>query len=637
MSLSEKIKSIPVLLSIYIFCLYIIFGFDVWQHFWYNLAYLIREKQSTSSYYAHISELHSLKYAYRHIFSLYLTNIWLYLSLSVLIKAVLVVIVYLVASKMVNRQLSVLVVILFTYSATYVFHGVIANGIWGCAIFMPASISALFSLLFIYFWLRGDYVISFILAGIAVQFHALYGIGVFAFMFLGGLYAIGASSNEPKAIKKNVIGILVFFSFVGYALITDYRSLEVQNVSGIAIQDWYRYVRLTEAANALISFSLLNYGYGFVTLMMAGTVFSVRRKNKQVFDYVVIGGAVTLVVFLIIEALHYYGIFFGKLSELFIGIQLKRGIWVAVFFSLISIFSEYIYNEKKHFDYITATFIVAMLFPTVSTLASLIFLFCALFFRTDKHAVILIGATYVFLAASAILMGNIELSREIRSLLPLAVVLMSIFVVKNVTRNPSFNVVFMSITICLLLSLVYSLKIDRFNESVRMLNKIDISVAKKSRDFMAQIDGYDRDVIYDESLSRFFEAIEKTKKGGVIQLPLVSSNYFSPLYYNSMFFINNVAIQMFSKTLFERLIDNLSLFWDRSLLLSVLESGKLADKSFFKEFDKHFEAADRVVLSRAKAEVGLRYYVISKMRAEISDLFVFKGDHYYVYDLEKLQ
>lgn len=635
--LSEKLKSIPVLLLIYSFCLCIIYGFDVWQHFVYNLSYLIREKQSTMSFQTLTSDIHSLKYVYRNIFAPYLTNTWLYLSLSALIKALLVMMVYFVVSKMLNRRLSILAAIIFTYSGVYVIHGAIANGIWGPAIFMPASLSALFSLLFIYFWLRGNYIFAFILAGIAVQFHALYAISVFVFIFLGGLYAIGTSANKPKAIKQNIIGMLTFFSFIGLALITDYKGFDLHVFSGIAIQYWHRFARLTDPDDMLIGYSLLDYGYGFFTLLISGTIFSMRRKNKQVFDYLAIGGMVTLVLFLIIEALHYYGIFFGKLSELFIGLQLRRGVWIAVLFGLISIVSEFVHNEKKHFDYVAATFIVAMCFPTVVTITFLILLFCALFFRADRYAVILIGAAYVVLVASAILMGNVELRREIMSLLPLAVVLMSIFAVKNLPRIASYNVVVMSITICILLHLAYSIKMDRFNESIHLLTNVDISVPQERRNFMAQLGGYDQDVIYDEPMARFLNAKEKSQKDVVIQMPLASSEYFSALYYNSLFYVDNRPVYMFSKTIFERWINKISLFWDRPVLLSFLESGKFGKTSFLKEFDKHFEAADRVVLSRAKTERGIRYYVISKMRAEISDLFVFKGDHYYVYDLEKLQ
>lgn len=635
--LSERKKSIPILLSIYIFCLFTIHGFGVLQHLVYNLSYFysLPGKQITSSFYSITSNIFSFKYIYPNIIVPYLTNASLYIVLAALIKALLVLMVYLIVSKMLNRQLSILVTILFTYTATCVTHGVIANGIWGEAIFVPASLSALFSLLFIYLWLRGNYIFAFIMAGIAVQFHALYGIGALVFMFLGGMYAIETSEHKQKAIAKNIIGIFVFLSFVGYALIMDYAGLELNAVSGLAIQDWYRFRRLTDPTETLLSYSILNYGYGFFTLIIAGSAFSWRRKDKQSFDYFTIGALVTLVFFLTIEVFHYYGIFFGKLSELFIGLQLRRGVWIAAFFGLISIVSEFAYNEKKNNNYVVATFIVTMFFPTLLTFTFLILLFCILFYRSDKHVVILIGAAYIFLAVSAILSrGTIVSSREIMSLLPLAVVLMSVFAVKNVPRIASFNVVSMSVAICLLLAIANSIKIDRFTESVKLLTNADLSVPQGRRDFIVQIDQPEK--IYDESLARFLESKENSQKHALLQIPLVHTTYFSELYYNSPFLVNNSNPHPYSNKLFERWIDNLSLFWDRRVLLTFIESGRFNLQSFSGEFDKRFEAAGRVELSMAKTKQGLRYYVISKKRTDLSDLFVFKGNHYYVYDLEKL-
>ncbi len=264
-----------------------------------------------------------------------------YSILTVLYKSCCIFLLNEILKKFFKKKLSILFSILFFLAPTYYSHGMIVNGAWSAHMFINASASFLFSLLALLLLLKKNYLISIIFCSISLNFHPLYGIN-FTIYFLF-FYLI----SENKNIFSYLYLSLIIFSIF---IISNISSIEaIPSDSELSVKQWMQntfYFNTNDFSylNNLIDF---NFNLIFLSAYFFYNFFKIKRFEEL--DKFIFISILFNFLIILIELFHSLDFNFGVLSEYFIQLQLRRGVWILHLFLLIYFFKEiFLVNNNKN-------------------------------------------------------------------------------------------------------------------------------------------------------------------------------------------------------------------------------------------------------------------------------------------------
>jgi len=241
-------------------------------------------------------------------------------------------------------------------------------------LFDRKSFAIFFLLLGFYYVLNYRIISGYLLLTLAIFLHPLAGIASITFFLLPFLIFSykNSYSKFPSLMIKSTI-LIVPIIILMYA--KQYYALPISDHL-ISINDWYDYVARSEPDDAFMRFTLReNF---VVSLLLIASYLNIKNPDSNSLLRVMFNVQIAILAIIVtVEILHSYDIFFGKISELFIGVQFRRGLWYAVLMSLVVIFRNSSMNSNKRSYSIIATVLVvmfsSMLVPDYAQIGSIVF------------------------------------------------------------------------------------------------------------------------------------------------------------------------------------------------------------------------------------------------------------------------
>ena len=257
-----------------------------------------------------------------------------FIVMSVLLKVVEVVIVYhILRCLRFGARASLLLSTIFLFILGL--QGTAPNGLFGPPDYNKAFVSALLSLLGIYAILRDRNGWAGVLLGSACYFHIPYGLTALAFLGSGQLARSWMIRNYHR-----------LFWFVGTALVTlipvmiQLSGVDGGNATRLSMGGWYSYVTGWGFWGADALFVPWIFSDVFIFTVLATVYFLWRPRDEvtSVLDVYILSGFVLSGLCLLLDSLHGEGIFLGRISEVFISVQMRRGLWIPFFMLVIGCF-----------------------------------------------------------------------------------------------------------------------------------------------------------------------------------------------------------------------------------------------------------------------------------------------------------
>ena len=284
----------------------LIYGINNHDYQLYNLDPLFRSRiidgiLNFNNYF--ITNNLSLQYYYIKYLTPILEYGIIFIIASIIIKFFIYVIVYKLAFHQTrDKSHSILISVLLIGAASLLTNGSVLNGIWGSPIIMPASLSTVFSLLSLYYFLKNKYVIASILISISIHFHSLYAMTFYAWLFIG-LVMIEYKINNFKYIKNFIFGsVIIIINIVYISIISGYSDANFVG-SNISLNQWYEKIRTINPDDVFLLYNIRLFGATLLPPILLGSYLSIKSKNKSPYDFLMIGIFLSLILFCFIEFL----------------------------------------------------------------------------------------------------------------------------------------------------------------------------------------------------------------------------------------------------------------------------------------------------------------------------------------------
>ncbi|GAB6041581.1 hypothetical protein [Endothiovibrio diazotrophicus] len=333
--MGENLKgsTVALLLSLIAVVELFSYGAGLLHHYIYNVEPLLSLGIAEDDFLGPGNPLTFTYHFIRHVTPL-LDSDWRYLFLAFAQRLVLLWLLYRVALELLGRRGAALAVtLLFALSYNYYAHGLVHLGLWSKLKFMPITLAA--TLLFAGMWaqLRGRAAWGYGLFLAAMQVHPLNSVAALAFI-VPGLWWHAAASG--RGVRTHLAGTLLLGAGVGYLA----WATMGHPLPGLAAStgEWYRYAYFLDPDDVSALWSLGFGGFLYLPMLFGALYLSWReREGRGRLDHLLWGATLALVMVLLLELMHRGGIFLGRFSELFIGVEVRRGLWVAALLSLARI------------------------------------------------------------------------------------------------------------------------------------------------------------------------------------------------------------------------------------------------------------------------------------------------------------
>ena len=432
----EKILNHKILLLSIIASLNaLMYGIEVWRYSIYNIDSIYYYKNAldfTLDPYIQMmnSGAHVLN-AFLKYFQILLQIPFFYLISSVAIKISIFYILYLIINELVNeKRLAFIVAIFFITAVEISGQGVVMNGFWGAPMFYRASFSGLMTLIGLYYLIKRNYFISSIPFVLSLHLHLLYGATAFAFIFFSFLFL--SIKRSYKDVLK-LIGVTLFIGLNVVFIIMNIDSSLFEIVL-VDIKEWYKVVYANDPEDMTVLFPIGSIGYFIIPFISMSVYFVINKKDNKVIDYLFLGSIILFALILLIEILHYNSVFFGFISENFIGIQFRRGLWVVMLFSTIINFLniQHIISRENKNQIIYFLIACCFLFLKPNVIIFYVLALLSIIFFKQKNII------YMFLLSSVLLIIGVDLGfyhfRLIPEIINSAFILLSTFFISLLYR-----------------------------------------------------------------------------------------------------------------------------------------------------------------------------------------------------------
>jgi hypothetical protein len=275
----------------------------------------------------------------------------LFIVSSLIVKIIILWLIYKIADFLLDDSfLAFISSLYFVLAGNYNTHCLSLNGIQDSPVFINASISAILTLTGIYLALKERLITGALFLTFSFYLHVLYGVTALVFFLPGYLYYLIFKKNKDirsLIIPGAIICLNLLFVVSGSGnLQNDLPFLQS------TLSQWYTYIYSLDPEDMSLLYAFGNHGYALLLLIAIALHIAYNFKQTDSFSALrnlFFGGVLVLAVAFVIEFAHRYGFFMGKLSEFFIGVELRRGVWVLMFFSIMLILKQidiYLINKE---------------------------------------------------------------------------------------------------------------------------------------------------------------------------------------------------------------------------------------------------------------------------------------------------
>lgn len=605
------------------------YGLEIWQYTIYNFDPLYLKENSKNFLLDPMIMMNNngayILNIFNNIFKPFLEIPILYIFSSIIIKSTIIYVIYIVVNKITNdKKLSLVVTLFFITSIGYATHGVVLNGVFGAPIFYRASVSGLMTLLGLYLILSNRYFLAIVPIVLSIHLHVLYGVTGFAFIFSSFLLYLSLHSKQN--LKRFLLAsIVIGFSVLPILLSVDNSSFSVIESN---IEQWYKYIFATDPDDMSMLYYLGVEGYFAVPLLLLSLFFYIQNKKKEILDYLFIGSFVFFIILMIVEVLHYNSIFFGSLSEKFIGVQMRRGAWILMLFSAILNFSniqKMIYNSDAKKLYLLVGLSVVYLFPNI--LALYILLFIALFYFRETKMLYLLGSSILFLSIGIMLnfyhFDSIRLLQSFAFISVITLFVSSSIYFKILDRK---NILLIVVTTFIVSTSLIGLAKGKFVDDLKMMTNNGVlsypNLLKLEKDVYAK-----QEKIINHKIIKHIRD-NNTKKEFVLE-SFDNLFYGDAVIYDCPMLISrtNIAMPMFSRLYYEHLLYKVGIFKVDEKMLHESKENTL------EVIEKNIGTLDEIDMKKLYDKFKVRF-LISKNKFLFIEPVLYENG-YYLYDLEK--
>jgi hypothetical protein len=541
-----------------------------------------------------------------------------------------------------EKKTAILITALFLFAYLIPSHGIVPNGLWIEPGLFYAPLSALATLFGIVSFMERRYLRSGMMFGLSIILQSLYGLTVLGFLFLGFIMIL-----YRKGLRKTwstlIMGMLPSLCVILY--IAYFRTYFTSDVEfSHRFVEWFRFISATDSDDVLLLYTLRNYGYGLVPLCLTGLYLAYREKDKHELQFLTIGSVIMLGFYTIIELIHATEVFFGSFSEIFVSLQMRRGIWIAALFSLIQI-SKNIYERREEI-FENRTWLLLLIFSIAtylipSVLGVIVLISALSVIQKNRQSVFLVFVT-VSMVAVAIhyraeefdVSGQVQLFMNSLLLTTVVAVTMLISRYRNRERDISF-----APTILVVMIVLFSGKglLDKkLVDSASVLMSDGLLAKTNVEEMVRAIPIFP----YDKTADDCMREVSSPTSGDKIQLPITGArNTWTPLFsYETVFGYHElysredyeVALRDLRSIFGENTVDT---FFQRNTYFKQTGRGREIMHEYFLAAYKNLP---RSRLENLRDNAGLRFYLLDTDRSDLRNAFMCQGDKYYVYDLNVL-
>lgn len=359
--------------------LFVVYGIDNAQYLIYNLD--LHHILTHMDYYKDVPSFVAIAPPnpaglFTSWFSYMLTVPYAFLAGCLVIRISIFFMVYRIADLLItNKKAAFIAALLFLIAPSPETHGTVNNGMWGIPIFFRSNVSALFTLIGIFAALRQKFMASFAMFAASIFVHSLYGVTACVFFWSGFLPYLAV--KERYCLKRLLAPFLVLVAAVLAVLYMSARgSMGILPTAEVPFSEWHRYLKVINPDDAFLFWTLGAYGYTLIPILLFSGYVVYKKSGSDALRYLYIGGVASLFAMIGLECLHGLGLFMGKLSELFIITQFRRGVWVIAFFSILLIVSYVFEYASRNRDmkglFLVSLFAATYLCPNILTVTMLI-------------------------------------------------------------------------------------------------------------------------------------------------------------------------------------------------------------------------------------------------------------------------
>lgn len=542
-----------------------------------------------------------------------------FIPAAVLIRAASIFAVFKVAEIFFNdRKAAIIIGVVFSLAVNPLIHGLILNGFWGELVFTRCSISFLLSMVGIWLSLRSKVVLGSIMFALSLHFHANYGVTALAFFvpayLVGRLIHSRSLSLSDLAATAIIVANILFFAGSNAGIPS----------SSLSFDEWMMFINKTDADDVSLLYSLKEWGYGIVLICGIGLFVALRNiRDDSWLSALVIGSSLSLGLFSFVEWLHNIGVSFGKISELFVALQIRRGVWVPSFFACLLIWRQiYDLQERSAKMGVSVLFIGLLLSPDISTLAAFSLLGLVFYRKPIILAPFLIGGIFYFVSGHGLLTAY-DVKR---------VVMFAVLVATGVFgfwRLSLTRAVALQIVAFLFVSSLYGIYSKRFSKSVAV--STNRGFFQEPNFFEFTFDEYQNQGNNLDQNLIWAVRNANTNRGVVLGSPL---SYGDKSLYDAPVFIStrDIAMAMFAKEMANAV--------DHRLREIGTSMGKLLSDDGFNKGVLHGAIRDGLAtltlgqLRGMKESYGSEVLVIDRKREDLP--LIYSNNSQYVYSLKEL-
>lgn len=240
--------------------------------------------------------------------------------------------------------------------------------------------------------LSGKVIIGYLFCATAILIHPLDALSVFAFFAAGMLFA---KYNQREWARHSIGAVPVILVVVWIVL----DAPPAASSPGLEISDWYRLILALEGDDVTMFWHIRESWFVVSPILIGGLISLIARPWDRI-QRIFLGAMVLLGTVLILELLHYKGFSLGVLSEKFIALQFRRGLWFPVLLA-VAVLAKY--AERQEFSprdsyLLTGMLLAALLFPKSLLAVCLVFIavgYLFLFGGLSRWKIALIGVAWI--------------------------------------------------------------------------------------------------------------------------------------------------------------------------------------------------------------------------------------------------
>jgi hypothetical protein len=614
------------------------FGISVYAHLNYNLEALRKLQNGplgTEGLLAFSESPMNLMFYFNTLFVPILQFGVIAFFMAIVVKCIAFYLIYAISFELVKlRYESLLISLLFLISPSAATHGVAVVGIWSEPAFFNASITVLCILTGFLLYLKNRFILAGLIFAVSLHFHQLYGVTPLMWLFIGIL--ISFIYKQKRGIPLFLVGFFIILLSLFYLYTfsySGYGSVEV------GISEWYKYIYSVDPDDVSMIWTLKIFGFGLLPILFGAAYIAVQTKEKQELEFLMIGIAISFVLCMLLELLHRNGIFFGKLSEYFLVVELRRGFWIGILISLMVIVknSSKLLNYSSVFGKVLLISAGTAAFLAPSYLSTFLF---AVYFLCFSRSVLSILVFMLVLAISCFsyfndMFSSLPQTPSMILFVLSTVVALILYKFKHTASST------MAMTVLLMVVFAYTvvgIKEARFSKSFDALTSNGIYLKTDYNYLYRSYKSWSGSALDEKAYNAI--QLETPIEGDKIQLPPSQLSYQDQSYYGYplVYSRQNISAPCFSIAEYQRSINNIKSLIGTRLTDAFFTQDKFYSKELMVDYiDSAYSKISINQLQSIRQQTGLRFYLIKTERDELNELLLCKGDIYNVYDLAKIK